>query len=255
MDPHRKDRLRHASLVLAFALMAAVTFRLPAVPQDPAYHRMADERSLFGIPHAGDVLSSLAFAAAGLWGLVCVVRRTGLPDPWLAWPYGVLFAGTLLTSGGSVYYHLAPDNLRLLWDRLPMTLGFMGLLAAVFAERVSPQAGRVLFLPLAVLGPASVVSWYAGEVGGAGDLRPYGLVQFGSLVLVIAILLLYPARFRGTGYLWAGLAAYAAAKGFEVLDAAIYARLEVISGHTLKHFAAAAGVACVAAMLRARNRR
>lgn len=42
----------------------------------------------------------------------------------------VLFAGVLLTSAGSTWYHLAPTNDSLVWDRLPMTLGFMGLFAA-----------------------------------------------------------------------------------------------------------------------------
>ena len=30
----------------------------------------------------------------------------------------------LLTAVGSSYYHLAPDNERLFWDRLPMTIAF-----------------------------------------------------------------------------------------------------------------------------------
>ena len=63
-------------------------------------------------------------------------------------PYLTLFEGVALTALGSGYYHLAPDNARLVWDRLPMTIGFMGLLAAVLAERVSVPVARRLFVPL-----------------------------------------------------------------------------------------------------------
>jgi len=161
--------------------------------------------------------------------------------------------GVALTTLGSSYYHLAPDNARLVWDRLPMAVGFMGLLTALFAERVSLTAAKWLFVPLLAAGAASVGYWHWSELQNAGDLRPYLLVQFGSLLVVVLLLVLYPARYPGTGYLVAGLAAYAAAKGLEVADRPIFALGHMVSGHTLKHLAAAGGVARLAAMLRARR--
>jgi hypothetical protein len=50
-----------------------------------------------------------------------------------------------------------------------------------------------------------------------------------------------------------GLIAYASAKGFESADRIIFDAVRVVSGHTLKHLAAAGSVACVVAMLRARS--
>ena len=35
---------------------------------------------------------------------------------------------------GSSYYHWKPSNSRLVWDRLPMTVGFMSLVAVVISE-------------------------------------------------------------------------------------------------------------------------
>jgi hypothetical protein len=67
------------------------------------------------------------------------------------------------------------------------------------------------------------------------------------------VLVLYPARYPGSRYLIAGLAAYVAAKGLEIADAPIFALGEIVSGHTLKHLAAAGGVACLIGMLRARQ--
>jgi hypothetical protein len=249
--------VRHAIVVLAVFGAVAAVLAGPPVPQPLAYHNMADQRSWLGIPNALNVLSNLPFAVVGVMGLAAIFgsdvdRRLPFHDSWERWPYAALFAGVALTTVGSSYYHLAPDNARLVWDRLPMTVGFMGLLTSVLAERVSLTVGRWLFAPLLAVGAASVGYWYWSEVQGAGDLRLYLLVQFGSLLVVVLLLVFYPARYVCGGYLVAGLAAYAAAKGLELADGRIFALGGIISGHTLKHLVAAGGVACLVGMLRAR---
>jgi len=249
--------VRHSIVVVAAFGAVAAVFAGPPVPQPLAYHTMADQRSWLGIPNALNVLSNLPFAVVGVLGLAAIFgsdvdRRVPFCDSWERWPYAALFTGVALTTVGSSYYHLAPDNARLVWDRLPMTLGFMGLLTAVLAERVSLPVAHWLFAPLLGVGAASVVYWYWSEVQGAGDLRLYLLVQFGSLLVVVLLLVFYPARCVGGGYLVAGLVAYAAAKGLELADGRIFALGGIISGHTLKHLAAAGGVACLVGMLRAR---
>lgn len=246
---------RHAALVLAVVVFAAATFAQPPIPQLLDYHHFADTRPRLGVPNALDVLSNLPFAVVGIAGLV-VLRRRGneiFATSWERWPYAVLFIGVTLTALGSSYYHLAPDNDRLVWDRLPMTIGFMGLLAAMIAERVSVNVAKLLLAPLLLLGCASVLYWHWTELRGAGDLRLYVLVQFGSLIVVVLLLMLYPTRYRGTSYLVSGLALYAAAKGLESADRVIFGAGHLVSGHTLKHLASAAGVWCVVAMFRERD--
>lgn len=242
-------RLAHSLLLVAVLLSVAAPFALPPVPQDPKYHRFADRRAVLGIPNGLDVLSNLAFAAAGTFGLMAVARHGAHLDRARRRAYVALFAGTLLTAAGSAYYHLAPDNARLVWDRLPMTIGFMGLLAALLAERVHRNAARLLLEPLVILGAFSVFYWAWTEAHGAGDLRFYGVVQFGSLLVVMLVLVLYPAPLGGTSWLVAGLSLYALAKVFEAFDAAMFSATGVVSGHTLKHVSAGAGVALVAQML------
>jgi hypothetical protein len=248
--------MRHAILAAVVAACAIALLSRAPIAQDPAYHLMADRRTLLGIPNALNVLSNIPFAVAGVLGLLAVFSlRSGarpFSDPWERWPYAALFAGTALTTAGSAYYHLAPDNARLVWDRLPMTIGFMGLLTAVLAERSGLTLGRRVFVPLLAFGAGSVAYWYWSELRGAGDLRPYALAQFGSLAVVLVLLLLYDARYSGSRYLFAGVGAYAAAKLFEIADQEIFSFGHLVSGHTLKHLAAAAGVGCVAAMLRTR---
>lgn len=242
-----------AVLLLAVAVCAVVVYARPPIPQAREYHQFADARTLFGVPNAFDVLSNIPFAMVGIAGLVTVFQHGEIfSTPWERWPYATLFVGVTLTAAGSSFYHLAPDNDRLVWDRLPMTVGFMGLLTAMIAERASLAAAKALLWPLLVLGCVSVLYWHWTELQGAGDLRLYALVQFGSLILVALLLALYPPRYQGGGYLITGLVLYAAAKGFESADRVIVNATHAVSGHTLKHLSAAAGVACIVAMLRAR---
>ena len=216
----------------------------PPMPQDPAYHRFADTRALGGAANGWALLSNLPFMVVGLLGLRQVLAApVGTSAPFIQsrerWPYALFFAGVALTGVGSAYYHWAPDNARLVWDRLPMTVGFMALLAAIVAERVSVMAGIVLLPALLLVGAGSVAYWHAGELGGAGDLRPYALVQFAPAALIPLMLWLFPARYTHGGYLVGVIAIYGAAKLFEALDGPIYSVGHLLSGHTLKHLTAA----------------
>ncbi len=135
-------------VLVAFTIaVVAVAALAPRVPQPLSYHDFADQRALAGIPNFGDVASNLLFAASGAWGLFFLLGKRAqehFVDPRERWAYVFVFLGLLLTAFGSAYYHLAPDNARLVWDRLPMTLAFMGLVSAMISERVS-VAVRFLF--------------------------------------------------------------------------------------------------------------
>jgi hypothetical protein len=158
----------------------------------------------------------------------------------------------ILTCFGSSYYHWNPNNHTLVWDRLPMTVGFMGLLSATIAERVNLRFGIRWLLPLVLVGIASVVYWNRTELAGAGDLRPYILVQFGSLFLLLLILILFPPKYTGGKYVGYAIGFYGLAKLLEVADVPIYRVLHIVSGHTLKHLAAAAGIVWIVWMLKTR---
>ncbi len=144
----------------------------------------------------------------------------------------LFFLGVAATAFGSSWYHWAPSNDTLLWDRLPMTLGFMGFFAGIVGERISERAYRLLLWPLLGIGVASVLYWYATERQGHGDLRLYGLVQFFPLLLIPLIMALYRPRYSHSRYIFFALAWYAAAKGLEYWDRAIYtATSGLVGGH------------------------
>ena len=243
-------------IVAAVSAMAVVVVALfPRIAQDPAYHRFADGRTMWGVANALNVLSNAPFAAVGLIGLALVLRGWGQADGHFLetgerWPYAIFFAGVTVTCFGSSYYHLAPDNARLVWDRLPMTLGFMSLFTAMIGERINVSVGIKLLAPLNLVGLLSVVYWHWSEMQGAGDLRPYIAVQFFPLLAIPLMLILFPARYTRTGDIWIAVGWYGAAKLLEQLDTQIYrATGGVVSGHSLKHVAAAAAAWWVVRMI------
>jgi hypothetical protein len=215
---------------------------IPPIPQPLWYHDFADQRALLGIPHALNVVSNLPFLIVGLWGIAYLVR-SARPDQFVkpqdAWLYGVFFAAVALTGIGSAYYHAAPTNDRLLWDRLPLAVAFMALFSIILAERVDYRLGVALFVPFVVAGAGSVVYWHVTELWGQGDIRPYLVVQLFPLLVIPLIFVVFPAHFTGTGDLLAALLCYLLAKGLELLDQQVYAQGQILSGHTLKHLMAA----------------
>jgi len=151
--PERRWRV---GVLLAVTVVGLIAVMLsPPLRQDPAYHAFADRRAYLGIPYALNVLSNLGFVVVGAWSFAAVAKAS-LPR----WERsaGFLFAlGLLLTGFGSAYYHLAPSNATLVWDRLPLAALFPLVFAVAIGDRVSPALGRALYLPLAVAGVVSVV--------------------------------------------------------------------------------------------------
>jgi hypothetical protein len=232
---------------------AAIAAVLAPIPQDPAYHRMADSRGFLGIPNALNVLSNLPFVLAGVAGLGALGSGgIAFLDPRERWPYAVFFGGLTLTGLGSAYYHLAPGDARLMWDRLPLAITIMALFAATIAERIAVGAGLALLGPLVALGVGSVLYWHAGETRGHGDLRLYGFVQFYPMLAIPLMIALFPARYTGTGDLGVTVAFYAVAKVFELADRAILSLGHLVSGHTIKHLMAALAGYWILRMLRSR---
>ena len=234
-------------------LAVALAFA-PPVPEPALYRVFVDQRELAGIRFFWNVVSNLPLLAVGAWGLYVVKRADGraFVEPAEKWSYAVCFTAVAFAGIGSTYFHLAPDADRLMWDRLPIALGFTALLAGVIGDRLGPHASLRALGPLLVAGAASVFYWRWSMLRGAENIVPYAIVQYGALA---AIMLHGALRSRYTRRLdlFVVAAIYGAAKLAEMLDGAIYAMAGIMSGHTLKHLLAAIAVGWLVRMLQLRR--
>lgn len=229
----------HIPLIALAAICAIVLAVIPPIAQPLAYHNFSDGRGWLGIPNFGDVMSNLPFMLVGLYGVVALWRLRAPCPQFLSreeWVAGMIACmGFFLVAFGSGYYHWNPSNATLVWDRLPMTLGFMAIFAMMLMERVSLRLGWRMLGVMLAFGVASVAYW-----GMVDDLRPYVFVQFFPMLAIPLLLWRYPPRYDGVRYIGWVFFWYVAAKLLEHFDGQVLALLNgAVSGHSLKHVAAA----------------
>jgi hypothetical protein len=244
----------HLPLVVALLLCGAL-FAYGPIVQPAHYHEFADQSVLMGIPHGADVWSNAGFACLGAWGMLRLwpVRHEDfLKNQWPG--YSLFLIGLMLTAIGSSFYHLAPDNFWLVWDRLPISLTCAGLLAAVRAESVANADCSRDTILLAILAVAGVGWWYVTDQRGMGDLRPYLLLQALTLTLIPLWQTIYHAPARDRVAFGVAVLLYLVAKVTELQDQEVLAALGVMTGHTLKHLLSAAAAAVIVTRLVSRAR-
>ena len=190
-------------------------------PQDLGYHHFANKATEFGVPNAANVLSNIPFVIIGAIGLSRRQDRL-----WMT-----LWAGLLLTGFGSGYYHLNPSNTTLVWDRLPMSITFAAVICIFLRDALQQAAPLTAWL---IYSMSTVLYWASFN-----DLRPYIVLQFGGMLLLVAIYFKHRATLPHWGWVLLG---YAAAKILEAADQSIWrATRGLLAGHAWKHLAAALG--------------
>ena len=253
VEPARRRTIFGTLLLLGAggALAAALA---PRLNLDAAWAADLDTRNWLGIPNAGNVLTNLPFAPAGLLGLLFSLRqpagsvvfrsateRTG----WL-----VFFGFVLLTAFTSAWFHLAPSTTRLAFDRGTLIVACQGVFFAVLAERVGVRSLAGLWaLSLAAI--AATAWWWWTTQQGDSDQRWYSAAQLLPIAGLMLVLALTPSRDAGFGMWWL-IVFYGVAKVAEVLDRPILATNGVLSGHALKHVLAAVAVWMAFLVLRRR---
>jgi len=243
--PSMTPWIRHAPTLITVGLIVILALH-GRIAQPVHYNEFADQSAALGIPHAADVLSNAGFALVAVWGWLTLWPRRGSARLRAGWPgYRLFLIGLFLTAFGSGYYHLAPDNIRLIWDRLPIALACAGLLAGVRGDSKPGSRTGIEAIALACCAVASVAWWVYTDLGGADDLRPYLLLQGLPLVLVPLWQAIYRAPRAERIAFALAMALYVLAKLAEVRDHEIAAALGVVSGHTLKHLLATAATAAV----------
>jgi hypothetical protein len=230
-------KLKNLEMTLLAAVLGLVGLALfgPFITQPAHQHGFADQRMWGGIPFAMDVLSNLSFAVWGLAGglaLFGLLRRVKLnTEHALA---GLFFAGLVMTTAASSWYHLQPDDAGLGVDRLGMVIAFAGLLGMAVAGRVSHSAGAATAATMLLLGPLSVWFWL-----NSGNVLPWLVIQFGGMALIVWMAFIRPPHGALDVRWGVVIAVYVIAKLLEAADHQVYELTShAISGHTLKHLVA-----------------
>jgi len=243
---HPMDRwIKHAPTIITVGMIVILALH-GRIAQPAHYHDFADQSVASGIPHAADVLSNVGFALVAIWGWLTLRPRRASAQLRGGWPgYRLFLIGLLLTAFGSAFYHLAPDNFSLIWDRLPIAVVCAGLLAGVRGDIHGGSQNKIDVIVLAFCAIASVAWWVITDRNGAGDLRPYLLLQGLALILIPLWQAIYRSPRADRIAFASAMGLYILAKVAELLDHEIAAAFGFVTGHTLKHLIATAATAAV----------
>ncbi|PKA63439.1 hypothetical protein AXF42_Ash005334 [Apostasia shenzhenica] len=205
----------------------------PRIPHSPNHHFFADMRNFLGVPNTLNVLTTYPFLLIGVPGLVLSLSGScfGISLKWEVWGWVLFYAGIATTAFGSAYYHLKPDDDRIIWDRLPMTVSVVSLLSNLVIERVDERVGissLVSFLMLAFISAAFERAF--------DDLRLFMIFQFIPCIVIPLLVFLFPPKYSHSGY-WFWATGFFLLSRFESLaDMKLYSvNRYIISGHSLEH--------------------
>jgi hypothetical protein len=129
-----ENKLPQILLFVAGLAFAAVFLFVKPIAQSTHYHAFANENTILGIPNFANVSSNIGFVIVGILGWIVCIKRKYLDPIHLA-----LVVGIFLTGFGSAYYHFAPDNCTLVWDRIPMTIIFSSYFALILSVYFSKK--------------------------------------------------------------------------------------------------------------------
>jgi hypothetical protein len=221
------------------AVTAAVAGVVVAIVAGPIvrggeFHRYADDRGWLGIPNAGDVLSNLAFVVVAAWSALQLRLRGARIAPRLAW---AACAGVAAIGVGSAVYHAAPGDATLVFDWGPIVVTLALITSAVIVDRIGARAGAfaAVVAPLAAAG--AVAWWWASGGTAGGDMAPYVAIQAVGIALPPILAIATPGAIELRDLLCA-VAGFALARLLASYDADALDAIG-ISGHSLKHVAAA----------------
>ncbi len=225
------------------AILTLLNLAMGPVHQTSAYHQFVDVRIRCGVPRVGDVVSNAVILCSGFFAATLLARarygagaRSGATD----WIFFVFMIGVIGTAAGSAFYHWAPSDTRLVWDRLPMTIVLQASLALVIANRFGMALGEKFLRVLLPLGVLSVIWWVA-----RGDLLPYLVIRIGA-GLCVMVVLLFGFSWRADRWFVLALALDPVLTWFEHHDSDMFWwTLQLVSGHTVKHVLAGVALACV----------
>ncbi|XP_010453247.1 PREDICTED: uncharacterized protein LOC104735201 [Camelina sativa] len=232
-------------VVGSFLCWLIIMFITPKVPL--RHHLFADKRNFMGVPNTLNVITNFPFLIIGVLGFVLCLGGSffNISLKGEIWGWTLFYAGIASFAFGSAFYHLKPDDNRIVWDTLPILIAYSSLFSSFLVERAGETVGLSC---LALLLFTSFLSVAYARV--FNDLRLCMTFQLiPCLVIPVMTVLLPPKYTHSRFWLWA-TAAYAIAKIEGLADHKIYnANRYIISGHSLGHLCSAVATLLLTIML------
>ncbi|RYR47270.1 hypothetical protein Ahy_A07g033221 [Arachis hypogaea] len=223
----------------AFLFSLFILFFTPTIPRSHNHHHFVDMRNLLasrsfaGVPNTINVITNFPFLVVGVLGFVLAldgavfyISSQGEVYAWV-----VFYAGMVGVAFGSAYYHLKPDNHRVLWDTLPMMVAFSSLFSALVVERFGQRIG--LFCLFALIFAAVLCVVYERNYN---DIRFCMIFQLTLPLAIPVIAFMYSSKYTHSRYWFLATGIYLLAKFEGATDKKLYhANNYIISGHSLEH--------------------
>lgn len=226
-----KEKAGYIILLILGLVSIVGLFFISPIAQDATYHQFADQDAHLSTPNFWNVISNFPFFIVGTIGMIHGFKRHKTSAEI------IFYLGVAFVSLGSAYYHWQPNNGRLVWDRLPMTVAFMAICALITGELINENWGRKILWPMVAIGLFTIIFWKLTD-----DLRFYALIQFYPMLAIPVILLCFSGSKQVKLAYWLLILFYAMAKLFEYFDQPIYDMIGFMGGHSLKHIMAATGI-------------
>ncbi|XP_038698878.1 uncharacterized protein LOC119996357 isoform X2 [Tripterygium wilfordii] len=211
----------------AFLCWVCLMLVTPKIPLSPEYHLFADMRNFLGVPNTLNVITNFPFLIVGVLCFVLCLQGSffniSLRGEGCGWT--IFFAGIAGMAFGSAYYHLKPDDNRVM-------LYLVWNIYKFCAE------------------------WVAVDCRTFNDLRLCMMFQLIPCIAIPTMNFLFPPKYTHSRFwIWAaGVSLFAKCEG--CLDRRIYrANRYYISGHSLEHLCSALIPVLLAYMLMYRNLR
>nr|AFO66499.1 putative membrane protein [Brassica napus] len=161
------------------------------------------------------------------------------------WGWTLFYASVSSLAFGSAYYHLKPDDNRIVWDTLPILIAYSSLFSSFLVERAGERVGLSCLVLLLFISVFSVA--YARVFN---DLRLCLTFQLIPCLVIPVMTVLLPPKYTHSRFWLLATAAHAVSKIEGLADSKIYNfNGYTISGHSLGHLCSALAMVLLTVML------
>ncbi|XP_072998545.1 uncharacterized protein [Typha latifolia] len=245
-------RENRAKLFLYAAFLSLLLILVtPRIPHSPSLHLFADMRNFLGVPNTLNVLTTFPFLLVGVPGLVLCLSGScfGISLKGEVFGWALFYAGNAAVAFGSAYYHLKPDDDRIVWDRLPMMISASSVLSILVIERVDERIGISCLFSLLLLVLVSIACERTFD-----DLRLCMMFHLIPCIAIPAMVFLFPPKYTHSRFWILASGFYLLARFEGVADKKVYSvNRYFISGHSLEHLCLAMVSIILTVMLCFRN--